>query len=86
MDDLKRLKKSSVHEKESFYSSLNGENITDKQYRHAQDVYKKFDCKNLGDYHDLYVRTDVCLLADVFEIFLSDLFKSIRIRSSSLLY
>ena len=38
-------------------------------YKHAQVVFKEFKCKNLGDYHDLYLETDVYLLADVFEKF-----------------
>ena len=45
------------------------ENITDIDYRHANEVIKKFKLKNLGDYHDLYVQSDTLLLADVFENF-----------------
>ena len=70
MDDFESLSETSLPKKEAFYSSLNDEDIIDEQYQHAQDVYKKFVCKNLGElYHDLYVRTDVRLLADVFEDF-----------------
>ena len=36
---------------------------------HANNVFKKFDMNNLGDYHDLYVRSDALLLADIFENF-----------------
>ena len=36
---------------------------------HANNVFKKFDLNNLGDYHDLYVRSDALLLADIFENF-----------------
>ena len=43
------------------------ENITNSDYRHAQRVFKTSNNKNLGDYHDLYVQSDVLLLADVFE-------------------
>ena len=45
------------------------EDISDTDYAHANNVFKKFDIKNLGDYHDLYVRSDTLLLADVFENF-----------------
>ena len=45
------------------------EDITDVDYRHAKRVYKEFNNKNLGDYHDLYVQNDTFLLADVFESF-----------------
>ena len=43
--------------------------ITSVDYRHAKIVYKKFKSKNLSDYHDLYVQSDILLLADVFENF-----------------
>ena len=54
-------------QKEKFYSKLNDEHITDGEYEHAQKVWEAFGCKSLGDYHDIYLRTDVAQLADVFE-------------------
>ena len=45
------------------------EDITDVDHRHANNVFKKLNNKNLGDYHDLYVQSDTLLLADVFENF-----------------
>ena len=55
--------------REAFYSHLTREELSDADYQHAQQVWKAFGCKTLGDYHDLYLRTDVLLLADVFETF-----------------
>ena len=69
MDNFERFKETQLPRKESFYSSLNDGNITDEEYQHALKVWGTYNCKNLGDYHHLYVRTDVCLLADVFENF-----------------
>ena len=69
MDSSERFDETELPEKEKFYSSLSGKGITDEEYAHAQEVWKKFGCRNLGDYHDLYVITDVLLLADVFENF-----------------
>ena len=56
-------------DKESFYGSLNMENIDDIDYRHDNNVFKKSKLKNLGEYHDLYVQSDTLILADVFENF-----------------
>ncbi|KAL9987185.1 hypothetical protein ACROYT_G001444 [Oculina patagonica] len=69
MGSWERFRETSLPEKEKFYSKLNDEHITDEEYEHAQKVWKTFGCKTLGDYHDLYVQTDVTLLADVFENF-----------------
>ena len=55
--------------KEDFYSILNNEHITDEDYKHAQNVWKTFKLSNMGEYHDLYIKSDVILLADVFEHF-----------------
>ena len=54
---------------EAFYSNLNMSLISEDNYQHAQRVWKEFVTLNLGDYHDLYLRTDVALLANMFEAF-----------------
>ena len=69
MDSWERFSETRLSDKEKFYSKLNDEHITDEEYAHAQRVWEAFGCKTLGDCHDLYVRTDVALLADVFENF-----------------
>ena len=69
MDNWERFNETSLRNKESFYSNLNMENIEDIDYRHGNNVFKRFKLKNLGEYHDLYVQSDTLLLADVFENF-----------------
>ena len=69
MDEWNKFDEKKLPCKESFYSSLTMEDISDTDYKHANNVFKKFNLNNLGDYHDLYVRSDTLLLADVFENF-----------------
>ena len=69
MDNWERFDETSLPNKESFYSNLNMENIEDIDYRHGNNVFKRFKLKNLGECHDLYVKNDTLLLADVFENF-----------------
>ena len=54
---------------EAFYSNLSMSNISDDDYQHVQKVWSAFSINNLGKYHDLYLHTDVILLANVFEAF-----------------
>ena len=69
MDNWERFNETSFPNKESFYSNLNMENIDDFDYRHGNNVFKRFKLKKLGEYHDLYAQSDTLLLADVLENF-----------------
>ena len=69
MDSWERFDETSLPDEEAFYSSLNVEDITDIDHRHAKRVLKSLNNKNLGNYHDLYVLSDTLLLADKFENF-----------------
>ena len=69
MDSCERFNETSLPDKKAFYSELYLEDITDKDYTHAQKVFEEFNLKNIRDYHDLYVRVDTLLLADVFKNF-----------------
>ena len=64
MNDWKKINEISLPEKEDFYSHLNVVDITDADYGHAN-----FEIKNVREYHDLYVRSDTLMLAEVFENF-----------------
>ena len=69
MDSFDRFNETQLPEKQDFYSILNNEHISDEQYKHAQNVWNTFNLKTMGDYHDLYLKSDILLLADVFENF-----------------
>ena len=67
MYSWEKFDETSLPDKKNFYSNLNLENISDKDYAHAQKIWEVFEIKNLGEYHDLYVQSDTLLLAGVFE-------------------
>ena len=69
MDVCKKFNENSLAEKESFYSNLNIEDITDAYHNHAIRVCKNLKINYLGEYHDLNVQSENLLLNDVFEIF-----------------
>ncbi|XP_043471597.1 uncharacterized protein LOC122504515 [Leptopilina heterotoma] len=68
-DSKSKLDETELPPIEKFYSTLYDAGISDDEYAHAQNVWTEFDCKNLYDYVHLYMKTDVLLLADVFENF-----------------
>ena len=65
-DNWEKFNETALPEKEEFYSNLNMEEITDADYMHAKRVCKDFEIKDSGDYHDLYLKSDVLLSAEVF--------------------
>ena len=69
VSSLDKLSETQLPPKEEFYSKLNDEYISDKDYQHAINVWDTFGCKTIRDYQDLYLKSDVLLLADVFENF-----------------
>ena len=69
MDCADKMKYTSLPEKEAFNSKLSLSCISDHDYTHAKNVWKTFHLQTMRDYHDLYLKTDVLLLADVFENF-----------------
>lgn len=69
VDSFERFDERQLPPKEAFYSQLTREHIDDADYQHGQKIWSAFRCQTLGEYHDIYLRTDVLLLADVFETF-----------------
>ena len=69
MSSRDRFEETQLPPIEAFYSELNMSPISSDDYQHAQKVWKEFRFHNLGDYHNLYLRTDMVLLANVYEAF-----------------
>ena len=70
MNSLKKFSENKLPDKSKFFSSLKDSGINEEQYDRAVSVWKVFKIKNLGEYHDLYLKRDVLLLVDVFEKFI----------------
>ena len=66
-DSFKRFGESKLPDINCFFSSLKDCDISEKEYERAVSVWKFFGFKNLREYHDLYLKTDVLLLCDVSE-------------------
>ena len=56
MDSWERFDETELPPIENFYSSLSASSISPEDYKHAQKVWKTFNCKTLADYHDLYLK------------------------------
>ena len=70
MNSFKRFNKNKLPDKSKFFSSLKDSKINEKEYERVVNVWKVFKIKNLGEYHDLYLKTDVLFLVDVSERFI----------------
>ena len=69
MDNIEKLKDTKPPPQKAFYSKLTGKGINNNNYNHVLEVWKTFKMKSLKEYHEVYNKTDVLLLADVFEKF-----------------
>ena len=69
MDSFNRFDETELPPIKKFRNELNNTEISDSEYQHTREVWDAFKIKNLGEYHDLYLKTDVLLLTDIFENF-----------------
>ena len=69
MNDWNRFKETVLPPKEAFYCTLNMSGVSGQDYEHTHRVWREFGVNKLREYHDLYLCTDVILLANVFEAF-----------------
>ena len=70
MDSFNKFSENKLPDRCKFFSSLKEKYISEKDYLKANNICNVFKIDTVGDYHDLYLKTDVLLLADVFEKFI----------------
>ena len=75
VSSIERFSETQLPPKSEFYSRLNDEDISDADYQHTLNVWNTFQCQTIRDYNDLYLKSDVLLLADVFESFRKTCFR-----------
>jgi hypothetical protein len=66
MDSFDKFRETSFPDISKFYSSLKGEGPSKEDYKYWRNIFNT-TCKNMGEYHDLYLKLDVLLLATAFE-------------------
>ena len=69
MDSWDRFEETKLPPKDSFYSTLSMSGVSETDYEHGRKVWREFGINNIGEYHDLYLKTNVILLTNVFEAF-----------------
>lgn len=69
VDSWEKLDEMSLPSKDLFHSTLTDKDISDEDYDFAKEIWNEFNIKTLGEYSDLYMKTDILLLADIFENF-----------------
>ena len=70
-ESFERFSEDKLPDKKPFYKSLKNKHISEKGYLHAVKIWNNYKMKNMSDYHDPYLKTEVLLLADVFEKFVN---------------
>ena len=69
MDSFSKFNDTELPQREDFYSLLTDNNISEDDYSHAKNVWNTFNLQNMGEYHHLYLKTDILLLTEVLENF-----------------
>ncbi|KAJ8983456.1 hypothetical protein NQ317_013331 [Molorchus minor] len=79
IDNVSKLDEPHLPSKDKFYNDLNDEDISEQEYQHAKNVWDIFECKSLRDYSNIYLKSDVLLLADIFENYRNTCLKTYKL-------
>lgn len=71
VDSFEKLNEKRLPERNDFFNMLQNKHVTQFEYKRALDVWNTFNCRTIGEYSDIYLKSDVLLLADIFENFRS---------------
>ena len=63
---------------DKFHSSLILQNLSQKQYGKMIEIYKKLGSKNIKDYLEIYMKLDICLQTDIFNVFRNTIWESLK--------
>ena len=69
MDSWDKFEETNQPSIEKFYSNPNMSGVSDGDYEHACSIWREFGIRNMGEFHDLYLRTDVILLEKCIRVF-----------------
>ena len=69
MNKWQRFEELELPPRECFNSSLREQECSEEEYARAQKLWRVFGCRSLAEYHELYLKCDVLLLADIFQSF-----------------
>ena len=75
-DEKEKYLEIELPNKQKLFSKLNNKNISNEDYKHALNVFRTFECKDLLDYSILYLKTDLCHLSHVFQKFSNFAYKT----------
>ena len=82
VDGPDKMSEQQLPPREAFFNRLTEEHISEADYAHALRVWEEFEILNIGEYHDLYLKTDVLLLADTFEQFRAVCLKNYKLDAA----
>ena len=69
IDSYDKFDECLLPKKKHFYSKLNDSKCSEEEYKHALKVWRVFECNKFLDYHNIYLKSDVLLLSDIWENF-----------------